>query len=93
MMESFKQACESGIIPWAQFEVLRKDFHVTVFMDGQDVYLFTPEYWTDEVIHDARDDAHKNGRRLVASGYAREYVVEEVLKEPFCAHWRVMSCP
>jgi hypothetical protein len=82
-MESFKDACDAGIINWLHNEIYRKDFHVTVFKDGKDVYQFCPEYNTPEVIQDAREDAHREGKRQVVSGYGKEYFIENVLGYPW----------
>lgn len=67
-----KQAAslEESNAPWDN--ILKEDFHVTVFRDRYPVteghLLFVPKYNTPEVVEDAFYDAYRHGLAMIENG-------------------------
>jgi hypothetical protein len=68
--DTLEDAKAAGVAPWD--DVVRDDFHVTVFKDRYPVteghLLFVPQYSADGVIEDCFADALAHGKKMVELG-------------------------
>ena len=77
--ESLDEAQQKGIAPWAEEQVLWRDFHVVVFRDKYPVtkghLLFVPTQDTPGLVREAFTSALHEGNRMVEAGECNAYNV------------------
>ena len=79
MFQTLDEAQKAGVAPWAEEQIMWKDFHVVVFRDKYPVtkghLLFVPTQNTPGLIREAFTSALHEGNRMVDAGECDAYNV------------------